>query len=89
MAPSSDLFKTEPLTSKSYDPEPLREAIRGAVTIVASVAFFIIIGVYLYEAGRATDTTWLRIKEAMQSILPAVTTVLGAALGFYFGSQKR
>ena len=75
--------------SAPYDPDRLREIIRGLVTLGAGVSFFIVIGFYLVESVRTADPAWTRIKEAMQSVLPAVTSVLGTALGFYFGSQKR
>jgi hypothetical protein len=72
-----------------YNPDRLREIIRGLVTLVAAICFLIVIGFYLVESVHTTDPGWTRIKEAMQSVLPAVTSVLGTALGFYFGSQKR
>jgi high-affinity Fe2+/Pb2+ permease len=56
---------------------------------LAIAAFFVLVAFYLYEANHAPDTSWSRLKEAMQSILPAVTSVVGTVLGFYFGSQKR
>ncbi len=72
-----------------YDPDRLREIIRGLVTLVAALSFLIVIAFYLVESAHSSDPTWTHIKEAMQSVLPAVTSVLGTALGFYFGSQKR
>jgi hypothetical protein len=72
-----------------YDPDRLREVIRGLVTLVAALSFLIVIGFYLMESTHTSDPAWTHIKEAMQSVLPAVTSVLGTALGFYFGSQKR
>ncbi len=47
------------------------------------VAFYLIVSVL------APPQRWPQIKEAMLAILPAVTSVLGTTLGFYFGSQKR
>ena len=72
-----------------YSPDRLREIIRGLVTLVAALCFLVVVAFYLIEAARSSDPGWTRIKDAMQSVLPAVTSVLGTALGFYFGSQKR
>lgn len=72
-----------------YDPEPAREAIRGKITLVAACTFLPVIAFYLAASWLATPQSWPQIKEAMQAIFPAVTSVLGTALGFYFGSQKR
>lgn len=82
-------FTRIPFRTADYDPEPGREKIRGWVSVLAIVVFFTVVMWYLYEAGHASDTGWVRIKDAMQAVLPAVTSVLGTILGFYFGSQKR
>ncbi len=50
--------------------------------------FLAVVIAYLSFAASSIDTTWVRVKDAMQAILPAVTSVLGTVLGFYFGSQK-
>lgn len=72
-----------------YNPDPLREIIRGLVTLATASAFLIVVWFYLHQASVGSPESWTRMKEAMQSVLPAVTSVLGTALGFYFGSQKR
>ena len=81
-------FTSNPFKTGDYDPEPARESIRGQVTLAVAFCFFAVIVFYLYQASRAS-TTWPQIKDAMQAVLPAVTSVLGTVLGFYFGSQKR
>jgi len=35
------------------------------------------------------DAEWKNTKELLQVLLPAVTALLGSALGFYFGSRPR
>ncbi len=77
-----------PFKTRSYDPDEVREKIRGTVTVLACLVFLIVVVVYLVFAARSGDTQWDHIKDAMQAILPAVTSVLGTVLGFYFGSQK-
>lgn len=89
MAGVNDPFSTSPFKTADYDPEPARENIRGHITLSAAVTFFAVVAFYLFEAGRAGEGAWSHIKEAMQGVLPAVTSVLGTVLGFYFGSQKR
>jgi hypothetical protein len=77
-----------PFETKDYNPEQDREKIRGYVALAAAVTFFAVVFFYLYEATRAS-IQWPQVKEAMGSVLPAVTSVLGTVVGFYFGSQKR
>jgi hypothetical protein len=89
MAPLSDPFPESTFEIAVYDPEPAREKLRARITEIAAATFFAIVMFYLIESSRANETSWPHIKEAMQSILPAVTSVLGTVLGFYFGSQKR
>jgi hypothetical protein len=85
----SPLGKT-PLGGSPYNPEPGREKIRGYVTIAATIVFGLVVIFFLIAALAApSNDAWSRVKEAMQSVLPAVTSVLGTVLGFYFGSQKR
>jgi hypothetical protein len=82
-------FVEVPLQARDFDPEPARESIRGRVTLVAAGTFFLVIAFYLAASWLGPPQSWPQIKEANQAILPAVTSVLGTALGFYFGSQKR
>ena len=86
MAREKVQFPAQPLAP--YDPGPLREAVRGAVALFTTAAFFAVVFFYLYQAARGSEANWQRFAEAMHSVLPAVTSILGTALGFYFGSQK-
>ena len=79
----------DPFTTSDFDPEPAREAVRGRITLAAASTFFVVVAFYLVASLMASAQAWPQIKDAMQPILPAVTSVLGTALGFYFGSQKR
>jgi len=78
-----------PLKGEPYDPEKDREKIRGRVTLATTLVFGIVMVIYLSAAFRGTDAEWVRVKESMQSVFPAVSSVLGTVVGFYFGSQKR
>jgi ABC-type uncharacterized transport system YnjBCD permease subunit len=71
-----------------YNPDPLREAIRASVTLAALAIFLAVLSYYMVEAAYVPDDRWQRVKEVMAVVLPAVTSILGTALGFYFGSQK-
>ena len=89
MAPQGDPFSSSPFKTADYDPEPAREGIRRRITLAAAVTFFAVVAFYLFEAGHAGEGAWGHIKDAMQSVLPAVTSFLGTVLGFYFGSSKK
>ena len=89
MAPEASLFSSPFKASVEYNPEPIREIIRGLVTLAAMTTFFLVIWFFLHQAALSSEPIWARITQAMQAILPAVTSILGTALGFYFGSQKR
>ena len=78
-------FPANPFETNSYNPDCAREHIRGTVTVLA---FAVVIVVDLVFAAHSTDLQWGHVKDAMQAILHAVTSVLGTVLGFYFGSQK-
>ena len=77
-----------PFKSAPYNPDRAREWVRAAVTLAACATFFCVVYFYLTQASKDAETNWPHVKEAMQSVLPAVTSVLGTSLGFYFGSQK-
>ena len=91
---NTPIFTTSPIfAAKPFNPEKAREWIRGSVALLAIVAFTIVVVLYLHYAvssgGSAAEASrWSQVKDAMQAIFPAVTSVLGTVLGFYFGSQK-
>ena len=76
-------------TLVGYDPDPLREAVRASVTVLTILIFGYVIWFYLDQSHTTGGESWHQVERAMEVILPAVTSVLGTALGFYFGSQKR
>lgn len=86
-----DLFPIESVRVQAdpYDPEPEREKVRGRITLATTLVFGLVLMTYLIGAFLAPDARWVRVKEAMQSVLPAVSSILGTVVGFYFGSQKR
>jgi hypothetical protein len=89
MSLSLDPFENLKLKERDYDPEPERESVRGRITLAAFLTFGVAVTAYPLASIFVSSQSWPQIKEAMAVILPAVTSVLGTALGFYFGSQKR
>jgi hypothetical protein len=77
-----------PFQEVPFNPKRHRELVRGGVALAVIFIFLLVVAFYLYESSSANDTLWKQVKEAMQSVLPAVTSVLGTVLGFYFGSKK-
>ena len=54
-----------------------------------TIVFGLVVVAFLTGAFFASNDRYSRVKDAMQSVLPAVSSVLGVVVGFYFGSQKR
>ena len=73
---------------RSFNPDEEREKVRGRITVLACSIFLIVVVFYIIFAARSSGTQWAQTKDAMEAIFPAVTSVLGTVLGFYFGSQK-
>jgi hypothetical protein len=67
-----------------YDPEPRRDWVRAAITLSLIFALLAISGVALYSAHGDLYKT----KELLDELLPALTGLIGSALGFYFGSKS-
>lgn len=87
----ANLFPEQEIPAKvdPYDPEPERERVRGRLTLAVTLVYGALLIVDLLAAIVASDARWLRVRDAMQTILPAMGTVVGTVVGFYFGSQKR
>ena len=83
-------LEKDPLAERPYDPERNREVIRGSVALFFTLIFAVVIGFYAWGSLYvADDAHWSRFKDTFGVLLPAVTSVLGTVLGFYFGAQKR
>jgi hypothetical protein len=72
---------------KPYDPEPRRDWVRASVTVGLVVGFLALLA-DACVASFATKDHWDQTKEMLQILLPALTGLLGSALGFYFGTKS-
>jgi hypothetical protein len=75
-------YKLEP-----YNPEPRRDYVRAIVTITLVVAFLGLLA-DACAASFASKDHWEQTKEMLQILMPALTGLLGSALGFYFGTKS-
>lgn len=86
--PANPFTRPAPVQTTPYDPGRTREWIRGLLALVSLGVFLVIISFFLWASLHLPATGWSQFKEAAAVILPAVTSILGTVLGFYFGSQR-
>ena len=79
-----DVPSTKKSVSVQYDPEPRRDSVRAAIALGLIGALFVIICFALY----ATRGDYEKTKALLDKLLPALTGLIGSALGFYFGSKN-
>lgn len=65
-----------------------QEIIRGVVTLVFVLILAAVLGFAAWASLNADQDHWKRVSDLLQIILPVLTTLLGSALGFYFGAKK-
>jgi hypothetical protein len=62
--------------------------IRGLLAL-AFAGFFLITIVWGFMlAGDPDKQVWEQTRQLLDSLVPAVTALLGSVVGFYFGTQK-
>lgn len=73
-----------------------QERVRGALSLIfAGVFAAVILAPALIVAWAASlgpqvlTDTWVIIKDWLQLTLPAVTGIVGSAMGFYFGTRNK
>lgn len=64
-----------------------QEFVRGALAFTFAALLFVV--VILAFRSVYNDAEWKNTKELLQVLLPAITALLGSALGFYFGARSR
>ena len=67
-----------------YDPEPRRDTVRAIITISLIAALFGVVGYAFYS----THGDYEKTKDLLDKLLPALTGLIGSALGFYFGTKN-
>ncbi len=84
---SDDNADSVPSIAERYDPEPRRDWVRAGITVLLILTFIGIIAFALYST-RGNKDTFDRTKEMIDKLLPALTGLIGTALGFYFGLKS-
>ena len=72
------------LVNLTYDPEPRRDVVRAGISFGLVAAFLIIICFAMYSTHADFDKT----EKMVDKLLPALTGLIGSALGFYFGMRN-
>ncbi len=67
-----------------YDPEPRRDTVRAIITISLIAALCGVVGYAFYS----THGDYEKTKDLLDKLLPALTGLIGSALGFYFGTKN-
>lgn len=83
VTPDDESFGAPPV-NRQYDPEPRRDWVRAGITVFLVLTFIGVVGAALYAAHGDFDKT----KEMIDKLLPALTGLIGTALGFYFGLKS-
>jgi hypothetical protein len=65
----------------------IQEAGREVVRLLPAGALVFILAVVIFFSFQKVDN-WDQTKELLQILLPAVTALLGSAVGFYFGTRR-
>jgi len=74
---------------RPYNPERKKDSVRAWVTGSLLGAFVLLIAAAIAVSALGSRERWDETKEMLQILLPAVTGLLGSALGFYFGAQSK
>jgi hypothetical protein len=71
-----------------FDPEPRRESVRGIVALGSVVLFALVVLIVLCSVCFGHQQ-WTHLQGVTAAILPAVTSVTGSTVGFYFGTRDK
>jgi hypothetical protein len=63
------------------------EVVRALLALIFAF-FLLIVIVWGFLHTNDGEEVWLQTKELLELLLPAITALLGSAVGFYFGTQK-
>ena len=77
--------RTEPPSAHlKYNPEPARDIVRATITFGLVITFVMSIAYAFYS----THGDYEKTKDMLDKLLPALTGLIGSALGFYFGTKN-
>lgn len=65
-----------------------QERIRGVLALIFAILFVAVIVTPVPFVWINGVAGWVAIKEWLQVILPPLTAIVGAAMGFYFGTRS-
>lgn len=77
-----------PRTGRRWNPERTRESLRSIIAI-ASFALFSCVVLTLLLAVAVWRRPWDEMEGVATAVLPTVTSVVSAAIGFYYGTRGR
>ena len=63
------------------------DVVRASLAFLFALFLLIVILLGFRNAGGSQEV-WAQTKELLELLLPAITALLGSAVGFYFGTQK-
>jgi hypothetical protein len=63
------------------------EIMRAVLGLLFAV-FLLIVIVWGFIKTSQGEEVWAQTKELLELVFPAITALLGSAVGFYFGTQK-
>lgn len=77
-----------PRAGSRYDPEPSRERMRGWLAAGAFGLLSVTVTIILLAVALGARS-WDQMHGVAASVLPAVVSVVGVTLGYYFGTRGR
>lgn len=72
---------------RPYDKERTRETTRVVLAVVLVVLWAVVVVLPLWQVA-VRHTAWSDLEPMVAVLLPAVTGIVGSAVGFYFGAEK-
>ena len=64
------------------------EFVQGMLAYLFAILLLIIILWSFLNTGSREEQVWQRTTELLDVLLPVITSLLGSAVGFYFGTQR-
>jgi hypothetical protein len=63
------------------------EAMRGLLALIFTALLFVVVAMGFLATYLGSEV-WSRTTDLLDVLLPVVTSLLGSAVGFYFGTQR-